>query len=160
MLTPDDQGASRNRQVICRPNGPHPYHKGGTPNTHQTFPIFHKSWFSHPYPRCLVKLKRRSGRDHDGGQTFLARPSSCFSFLLCFVLAAASLLLLSLLFSTPPMHYFFLTPTARAGSLIRSDLGLYPSVVQICLSLYIRFIGPSSKAGTAHTSNHGFTIDF
>lgn len=96
-----------------------------TPNTHQTFPIFHKGWVSHPYPRCLVKLKRRSGRDHDGAK---------LSCLLSFVLAAASLLLL-------PCIIFLLTSTAKAGgrfNQIRSDLGLHPSVVQICLSLYIR----------------------
>lgn len=101
-----------------------------TPNTHQTFPVFHKGWVSHPYPRCLVKLKRRSGRDHDGGQTFL----------LAFLCPCRGIFV-TVVFSTPPCIIFLLTSTAKAGgrfNQIRSDLGLHPSVVQICLSLYIR----------------------
>lgn len=46
------------------------------------FPFSTKVGSSDPYSRCLVKLKRRPSRDHDGGQTFLAGPPSSFSFLL------------------------------------------------------------------------------
>ena len=113
---------------------PHPYHKGGTPNTHQTFPIFHKSWLSGPYPAALSNSNAAGLVEIMTGAKLSWQGHHPSLFLLA-LLCPCRGIFVTVVLSTHPCIIFLLTPTAKAASLIRSDL-------ETCIHLLCRSVCP------------------